>query len=145
MRRLIPGILLVALVAGVAGCDDNTPTTPTTPNTPTTPGATTTETFSGTLNLNGAQTFPFTAGAGGTIAATLTAVGPDATVPIGLSIGPWSGSTCATAISNDSATQGTIVTGTVTAAAALCVRVYDAAAKVPAAQPLSFTITVVHP
>jgi hypothetical protein len=145
MRRLIPGVLLLALVAGVAGCNNNNnPTTPTTP-TPTTTTATTTETFSGTLTLNGAITFPFTAGAGGTITATLTSESPDATLPIGLALGAWSGSTCAISIPNDAAVQSSAITGTVTAAAALCVRVYDAAGKVPAAQPVSFTVTVVHP
>jgi len=146
MRRLIPGILLLAVLGTVAGCNDNTVTTPTTTTTTTTTTATTTETFSGTLNMNGAATYPFTAGAGGTVTATLTTVGPDATVPIGLSLGAWTGSACqlSSSIANDSATQGAIVTGTVTAAAALCARVYDTG-KVTAAQPVSFTVTIAHP
>jgi hypothetical protein len=141
---LIPGILLLAVLATAAGCDDNTVTTPTTTTTTTTTTATTTETFSGTLNMNGAATYPFTAGAGGTVTATLTSVGPDSTVPIGLSLGSWTGSSCQISIANDSATQTAVVTGTVTAAAALCARVYDIG-KVTAAQPVSFTVTIVHP
>jgi hypothetical protein len=146
MRRLIPGILLLAVMAGAAGCNNNTTTTPTTPTTPSTPGSTTTETFTGTLNMNGGVSYPFTAGAGGTVTATLTSVGPDSTVAIGLLIGAWTGSACqaSSSIANDSATQGAIVTGTVTAAAALCARVYDTG-KVTAAQPVSFTVTIVHP
>ena len=143
MRRLIPGILLVALVAGAAGCDDNTPTTPTTPNTPTTPGASTTETFTGTLNKNGGVTYPFTAASGGTITLGLTSVAPDATLPIGMSLGTWTGTACVIVIASDAATQGTVVTGTVTAAASLCARVYDAAGNVPASE--NFTVTIVHP
>ena len=143
MPRLIPGILLLAVLGTVAGCDDNTVTTPTT--TPTTTTTTTTsETFSGTLNMNGASTYPFTAGAGGTVTATLTTVGPDSTLAIGLSLGSWTGSACQVSIANDAATQTAVVTGTVTAAAALCARVYDVG-KVTAAQPVNFTVTIAHP
>jgi hypothetical protein len=144
MRRVIPGLLLLALVTGVAGCNDsNNVTTPTTTTTTTTT-PTTTETFNGTLNMNGAQTFPFTAGAAGTVTATLTTVGPDATVAIGLALGSWTGSACQVSIANDPAVQGAPVPGTVTAAAALCARVYDTG-KVTAAQPVTFTVTVTHP
>lgn len=145
MRRVIPGILLLALATGVAGCNDNTNniTTPTTPTTSTNQ-STTTETFNGTLNMNGAQTFPFTAGAAGTVTATLTTVGPDATLAIGLALGSWTGSACQISIANDAAVQGAAVPGTVTAAAALCARVYDTG-KVTAGQPVTFTVTVTHP
>ena len=144
MRRLLPGILLVVLATSIAGCNDNTdtPTTPTTPTTPSTP--TTTETFTGTLTKNGASSTAFNSTAGGTVTATLTSLLPDGTVPVGLSLGAWTGSACqVSGISNDAAVQGTIVTGTVTSAAALCVRIYDAAEKVTTT--MNYTITVVHP
>ena len=144
MRRLLPGILLFALLTGVAGCDDDTetPNTPTNPSTPSTPA--TTITFNGTLTRNGAATTTFTATAGGTVTATLTTLTPDSALPVGLSLGAWTGSACqVSGISNDVAVQGTAVTGTVTSAAALCVRIYDAAEKVTA--PMTFTITIVHP
>ena len=144
MRRLIPAILLLAVMGTAAGCNDNNVTTPTTTTTTTTTTATTTETFTGTLNMNGAASFPFTAAAAGTITATLTTVAPDATVPIGLSLGSLTGTSCQISIANDAATQSAIVTGTVTAAASLCARVYDTG-KVTAAQPVSFTVTIVHP
>ena len=144
MRRLIPGILLLAVMAGAAGCNDNTTTTPTTPTTTTTPASSTTETFTGTLTMNGAASYPFVAGSAGTVTATLTTVAPDATVAIGLSLGAWTGSACQISIANDSATQTAVVTGTVTAAAALCARVYDTG-KVTSAKPVDFTVTIVHP
>lgn len=143
MRRLIPGLLLLAIFAtSSAACndDDNTPTTPTTP---TTPPTTVTETFNGTLNLNGGVTFPFTATAGGTVTVTLTTLSPDATLGIGLSLGTWTGSACQVLIPNDNATQGAAISGTATSAASLCARVYDPASKVTTAA--TFTITVVHP
>jgi hypothetical protein len=144
MHRLLPGMLLLILAMSVAGCDDstsNTPNTPTTPSTPTTP--TTTETFTGTLNKNGGITFPFTATAAGTVAVTLSSVAPDATLQIGLSLGTWTGTACQVVIANDAAAQNAIVTGTLTAAASLCVRVYDATEKVNTA--VDFTVSVVHP
>jgi hypothetical protein len=146
MRRLLPGTLLLALATSLAGCNDsttNTPNTPTTPTTPTTPAVT--ETFTGTLNRNGGVTFPFTATAGGSVAVTLTTLTPTSTLVVGLSLGTWTGSACQAVVPNDSATQGTTVVGTVTAAAALCARVYDSAANVQTNQPQDFTVTVVHP
>jgi hypothetical protein len=141
--RLIPGILLFALLAGVAGCsDNNTVTTP--PTTPTTPGASTTETFSGTLGVNGATTFSFTAGAAGTVTATLTSLAPDPTAVIGVAIGGWNGSSCTISIANDAATQSSVVTGVASAAVSLCARVYDAG-KMTAGQSFNYTITVTHP
>lgn len=143
MRRLLPGTLLLALATSLAGCNDstnNTPTTPTTPTTPNTPAVT--ETFNGTLTKNGGLTFPFTATAGGTVAVTLSSVA-DSSLQIGLSLGTWTGSACQIVIANDAAAQSAIVTGTVTSAASLCVRVYDPAEKV--STPVDFTVSVAHP
>lgn len=142
MRRLLPGILL-ALTICAAGCNDNTTNTPTTPTTPTTPSTpATTETFTGTLHLNGAETFNFTSTTAGTIVITLTEL-PDGTPPIGLSLGTWTGTACQIAIDNSSAGKAAIVTGTVTAATSLCARVYDAHGTVTT--PADFTVTVGHP
>jgi hypothetical protein len=142
MRRLIPGLLLLAVVAaGAAGCNDNNNTTVTNP-TPTPTATIVTEVFSGSLNTNGATTFPFSATAGGTVTVTLTTLSPDATLPIGLSLGTWTGSACQVVIANDNAAQTAAISGTVTSAASLCVRVYDVG-KVTS--PVDFTVTVGHP
>ena len=139
MRRLLPGILLLALASSLAGCNDDT-TTPTTPTTPTAPA--TTETFTGTLHLNGAETFNFTSTTGGTVLVTLTAI-PDGTPPIGLSLGTWTGVACQIVIDNSNAAVQGFVTGTVTSATSLCARVYDAHGTVT--NPADFTITAAHP
>ena len=142
MRRSISTLLLVAVIAaGAAGCSDDTPTIPTTPNTPGTP-MTFTETFSGAINTNGAATSSFTAKTGGTVVATLTAVAPDATTTVGLSLGTWTGTACQVVIANDAAVQGAIITGTVTSAASLCVRIYDIGKLTG---NVNYTITVVRP
>jgi hypothetical protein len=143
MRRFISGLLVLGTIAvGAAGCNDDTPVTPpTNPTNPTTP--TVTETFSGTLTMNGANTFPFTATAGGTVTLTLTSLAPDPTLGIGLSLGTWTGSACQIIIDNSAASQTAAISGTVTSAANLCARVYDPNTKV--ATPQTFTLTVVHP
>jgi hypothetical protein len=144
MRRLIPGLLLLSVLAtGAAACNKNdTTTTTTTPTTTTTATAITEPLFTGTLKVNGAATYPFTATTGGTITATLSTVAPDATIGIGLSLGTWNGSACQIVIANDNATQSVAISGTVTAASSLCVRVYDVGRL---AAPVDFTVTIVHP
>ena len=142
MRRLIPGLLLLAVVAtGATGCNDNNNTPITNPN-PTPTPTIVTEVFSGTLRTNGASTFPFSATAGGTVTVTLTTLTPDATLPIGLSLGTWTGSACQVVIANDNAAQAAAISGTVTSAASLCVRVYDVG-RVSSA--VDYAVTVGHP
>jgi hypothetical protein len=139
MRRSFSGgLVLLALVAlGAAGCDEET-----TPTTPTTPTPTVTDSFTGTLTTNGARTFNFAVAATGQVTATLTEL-QSSTVPVGLSLGNWNGTTCQIVLANDNAVQGTFVTGNMTATGNLCVRIYDASGNVGAT--LTFKIDVVHP
>jgi hypothetical protein len=77
MRRLsLCGSLLVAAAAVTGSACSDPPTTPTTPNTPTA----TTETFTGTLTLNGAVTFPYISTQAGSTNATIKTLDPDASV-----------------------------------------------------------------
>ncbi len=137
------GMAAVIAFAGLtaAACNNNNTPTPVTP-TPTTPVPTTTETFSGELKVNGASTYPFGTGAAGAITVTLSAVDPGGGPTFGLSLGTWNGASCQTVIANDNATLNVTVTGTVTAPTALCARVFDAGRLT---NPLTYTITVVHP
>jgi len=82
-------VTLALLAAPLGACDDNT-ATPLTP----TPPAPTTETFAGTLSVNGAVTFPFVTASAGSVTATLKTLEPDATVIIGLALGTWNGTAC---------------------------------------------------
>jgi len=140
MQRPIAHFLVAAaLAASAAACDSGeAPTNPTTP----TPGPTVTETFSGSININGAITFPFSVAESGSVSATLTAVGPDTTVAVGLSLGTWNGSSCQVVLANDNALQGTVVTGSVSSSGSLCTRVQDVGKMV---QPLTFEVTIIHP
>ena len=136
---LTRALAALMLVAASTACDDPGPTTPTDPAAD---PATFTETFSGSLNKNGALTFPFRAGAQGTATATLASILPDNTVPLGFAMGTWNGTGCQAVISNDNALEFTQIVGTVGSAGDLCLRVYDIGRIGTTAK---FTITVVHP
>lgn len=139
MQRAFFGVLLLAASVAVGGCDNDVEN-----GTPTEPPPTTTETFSGTINVNGAMTHPFNVGVAGQLTATLTAVTPDPAIALGFALGTWNQSTsvCQQVITNDNALQGVILTGEASGGGSLCVRVYDTG-KVTGA--LNYTITVVHP
>jgi hypothetical protein len=130
-------LLVVVLALGFWACNNSNGTPVTTPTAPTT-----TDSFSGSINPNGAKAFSFSTQAAGTVTATLTTVGPDSGVAIGLAIGTWDGTACGIAKANDSATQGTSVAVSALGAGNLCVRVYDVGNLTDVA---SFVVTVVHP
>lgn len=72
MRRpTLPEVLLLAATLTVAACGDDA-TTPTSPATP----AQTTETFTGTLQLNAGLTFPFVVTTAGAVVATVKQMSP---------------------------------------------------------------------
>lgn len=138
-RRTIRGLPLLALLgAAIAGtaCSTQDPFESPVAPTPTQ----TTETFSGTLGINGAFTHQFVSNRGA-VTATLTSVTPDATVVVGFSLGTWNGSTCSATLPNDQALQGAVIYGTVNAAAPLCLRVYDVGKVV---EPVTYEVAVVH-
>ena len=130
----------VSLVLGatlmMAGCGGTANVTPAVGATP----IPVTETYTQVIEKNGAFTYPFTAQAGGTVTASLTAVSPD--VPLGVSLGTWNGIACQTIISNDNAVVGTVVTGTASAIGNLCARVYDVGLVT---EPTEYTLSVFHP
>jgi hypothetical protein len=145
MRSFASKLGVAVLALSLAGCDSgDTPGTPTDP----TPPEIITETFTGTVGQNGAVTFNFTTKAAGQVVARLSVIGPDATVPMGISLGEWNTFACEIKLSNDNAVQGSAVAGNVSGAGILCVRIYDIG-KIPDPNPdpvrLTFEIIVSHP
>jgi hypothetical protein len=130
-------LLAVILTASVfAGCDDNdTPTLPT-PEVPTEIS----ESFGGTLTLNGAATHPFVVQRAGNVTATLTSLSPDGAVVISLTLGTWNGQSCQIIIANDAATTNSTVVGTASAGN-FCVRVSDVGRL---AASTDYAVTVRH-
>ena len=142
MRRPFPRCLVLpfVLALGAGACDS----TEEVPNVVTGPSQINiTETFTGTITKNGAVSFPFNALSQGTATATLTTVAPDATIPIGISVGVWNGTSCTSAIANDNALQGFTLTASVNAPGSLCLRLYDAGARI--VDTITFTVEVIHP
>lgn len=128
-------VLTGALFA--SGCSDNTPTAPTQPEV-----VTTTETFTGTININGAATHSFFTTTVGQVNATLTVLDP-ADRTISMTLGTWNGVSCAIVIANDKAVVTSVVTGTVsTSSGSLCVRVSDVGSLIG---PTNYEVQVVHP
>ena len=124
-----------------AGCNLlNDITSPSSPTTPTTTNAT--ETFAGSLAVQGTSRFTFTVAATGTVTATLATLLPN--VAVGMGIGTPSGTTgCTLTSSNSSALAGSTPQITVRQpAGSYCVSVYDVGNLTAAA---AFSVVVVHP
>ena len=131
-------ILIAALAVTVSGCSGLIDDLPTTPD-----PVITTETFTGTLTINGGATHQFFTAASGGITATLTSLGDEPPTRVGFSMGTMAGSTCTIVLRNDNAVVTSVLTGTVsTLQGALCVSVYDTGALT---KSVDYTFTVSHP
>ncbi len=138
MRLLILRVLIASLAVTVAACSGLIDELPTTPD-----PVITTETFTGTLTVNGGQTHQFFTSATGAVTATLTSLGEAPPETVGFSMGTMAGSTCTIVLANDQAVVTSVLTGTVsTLQGALCVRMYDVG-KLTA--PVDYSFTVSHP
>ena len=139
MRRVFhPVLAAVAIAIGAAGCDSGSPTTPTPPP----PAATVTDTFSGSITVNGAMTFSFASLAAGPLTAQIISLTPDGTVTVGFSIGTFNGTTCQVTLANDSAILGTTILGNINGSGLFCARIHDVGKLT---DTTTFEITVTHP
>ncbi len=122
MRAFILRALVLSIAGIGVGCSGEISNFPTTPD-----PVVVTETFSGTININGAATHAVFTSATGTVSATLTSLGENAPSKIGFSMGTLSSiGTCTVVLVNDSSVVNTSLSGTVsTLGGSLCVRVYD--------------------
>ena len=139
MRPFILRALVLSIAAVGAGCSGDIANFPTTPD-----PVIVTETFTGSINVNGAATHNVFTGATGAVTATLTSLGENAPSKVGFSMGTLSTlATCTTVLSNDNAVVNTQLGGTVSnLSGTLCVRIYDVGALT---QSVSYTLTVTHP
>jgi len=139
-RRVRSGLFigLAAMMVAAAGCDSGSQN----PITPTPPVIPVTDTFTGSINVNGAMTFTFAAAGAGSLSATLTSLTPDTTVQVGFLMGVWNGTTCQATLANDASFQGTVILGQVNGIGTLCARIFDVGKLTDST---SFEITVVHP
>jgi hypothetical protein len=137
LRRSIVALTAVLLATvGAAACDNGPePTTPT-------PGPTITDTFTGTLTLNGSVTHSFTQSEAGNVSATVTALTPSDRV-IGFQLGTWDTVTCRAVVSNDLATVASVLSGQTQSLANLCLKVHDPNGALTDVS-VAYTITVTH-
>ena len=138
MRRS-PVVLACVLAATMAawGCDNGPDSTPTTPT-----GPQVTETFTGTVTLNGSITHSFSATSGGAVVATITSLNPTTGV-LGFQLGTWNTVTCSAVLSNDLATTASVLQANTQSSASLCVKLHDPNG-VLADSPVTYTVTVTH-
>ena len=139
MLRKFSATLLLAAATLAAGCDNDVENAPGLP----TPNPTVTETFTGSLQTNGAVTHQFVVVASGEVTARLAEITPDSAVKVGFMLGTWNGAACASTIARDEAAQGDALIGRVTGQGVLCVRIHDPNGKLTAA--LNYSLTVQHP
>jgi hypothetical protein len=132
--RISTSLSSLLLALAVAGCgSDSTPTAPSEPA-----PVLVSESFSGTLTVNGLQAHVFTATRAGTASVQLTALSdPGAT--FALSLGTWNGAACQIVIANPAAVLNTAVTGTAQVAGQFCALLNDAG-KLTA--PVDYTVDV---
>ena len=135
MFRLISVFALILACAFAAGCaDDDTPTEPV--ETPTQ----ITETFSGTIGINGAATHTFLTTRIGQAGATLTSLSPDSAAIISFAMGTWNGLYCAITLAKDDATTNAIL-GASASVGNFCIRVSDVGRLTA---PTSYEVVVTH-
>ena len=133
--------IAIAIVAAAASGACNLLSDITSPSSPTAPAAST-ETFSGTVSVQGTSRSTFTTTQAGTVNVTLATMSPG--VAMGLGIGTPNGTTaCTLTSSNTSALAGSTPQLTVTEQpGSYCVSVYDVGNLTGNA---TFTVTVAHP
>lgn len=137
MRAFTFVAVALPLLLVSAGCDSAIDKIPTTPD-----PVTVTETFTGSVNINGAATHTFFTTATGAVTATVTSLGENPPSAIGISLGTYAGSTCSLVLTNDKAVVTSVVTGVVTTlGGSLCVRIYDVGSLTA---PASYEIRVEH-
>jgi len=139
MHRSLAALACVMAAAVMSGACDNGPETAPSP----TPGNPVTETFTGTLHLNGSVTHTFGTGAAGTVTATITTVDPSGSV-LGFQLGTFNTVTCSAVLSNDLATAASVLSGNTQSAASLCVKVHDPNGAIAADAAVNYTVTVSH-
>jgi hypothetical protein len=141
----LSALFAVGVTVLAAACTQSTPTSSTLGLNPTTPTQTT-QTFTGTVQVQQSDVHPFTVTQQGEVDVTLTAAGPPPTIYMGLGIGSWDTTSSACTLFSTGTTQtpaGTApqLSGTAPAGA-YCVEVFDIGNQ---AGPVTYTVTVAHP
>lgn len=140
-RGIAAALMLIALVAAACTSGSSENTLPIFPA-PTPPS--TTETFTGTVQVAGGDIHTFTAAAGN-ISLTLTDAAPPAGIVMGLGLGqPATDGSCVFFSGGAVRAQGSTtaqLSGTLQTGGSLCVDVFDIGNQT---EPVNYSVTVVH-
>jgi hypothetical protein len=137
MFRFISTSAIIFVCVGAAGCGDNS-----TPTTPAEPPVQVSETFTGTLNVNGAAMHTYLTDKGpAQTSATIDSLSPDSTASVSFILGTWNGNNCQVILVKDDATTGSNLIGTASAVGSFCVRISDIGRLTA---PTDYSITVTH-
>jgi hypothetical protein len=139
LMQILRLLILATLAVTASACKGLIDEFPTTPD-----PVITTETFTGTVTVNGSATHPVFTGATGSVVATVTSLGEEPPSKIGFSMGTLGlTGVCNVVLKKDDAVVNTVLTGTVsTLSGSLCVSVYDTGALTA---PVDYSFTVSHP
>jgi hypothetical protein len=139
MKKLALLLVIASLAISASACSGLIDELPTTPD-----PVITTDTFNGTLTVNGGQTHNVFTAATGQVVATLTSLGENPPARVGFSMGTLATTgVCNIVLRKDDAVVNTALTGTVsTLSGALCVSIYDTGAI---SAPVDYVFTVSHP
>ena len=128
---------LIALALFAAACDNGPEVTPGPTPVPVT------DTFTGTITLNGAMSHGFAVSRAGAVRATITAIDPSGSF-LGFQLGTWSGVVCTAVLSNDAGTLSSVLSANTQSAASLCVKLHDPNG-ILTDKTVTYTVTVEHP
>jgi len=138
IKACVAAACLAAVGLAAFGCNNGGDST-TTPS-----PQTVSETFTGTVAVQGSDFHNFTVSAAGEVDITITAAGPPSTIFVSLAVGTPSGTTCTpipTATINTQAGAVPQLSGTANPGT-LCVIVSDVGNFTA---PITYSVTVVHP
>jgi len=135
MFRLISFSALILACAAAAGCGKDAA-----PTTPVEAPVAVTETFQGTLNLNGAITHTFATDRAGQATVTLTSLSPDSAAIVSFAFGTWNGQYCSLLFVKDDTTTAQNFVGSASQGS-FCVRIADIGRLTA---PTDYVITVSH-
>jgi len=132
LLRAVP-LALALLAAGACGSDSTSG--PTLPD-----PVQVTESFTGTLTVNGSAVHVFVVERAGAVSAQVTEISTKGAT-FGLSLGTWSGVGCQLIIASASSQEGTLVAGTAQTVGNFCVYLNDNGTLTA---PLDYALTVTH-
>ncbi len=136
MRHFVTLLCPLVVAATFTGCSSNS-----TPQAPTQPTPVTiTQSFSDTLNVNGARTHSFTVDRAGAVSAQIKTLS-DQAATLGMSLGTYNGSACTIIISKTDAVLNSAVTGTAQSTGQFCVWLNDVGKLTGT---VDYTIDVTH-